>query len=48
MGQPAARMGDLHVCPMVTPGVRWSARHDHTRLVYGSDRGLNQASLNEF
>ncbi|QHV96093.1 PAAR domain-containing protein [Spirosoma endbachense] len=21
MGQPAARVGDLHVCPMVTPGV---------------------------
>jgi uncharacterized Zn-binding protein involved in type VI secretion len=21
MGQPAARIGDLHVCPMVTPGV---------------------------
>src|SRR5271169_7173677 len=21
MGQPAARLGDLHVCPMVTPGV---------------------------
>lgn len=20
-GQPAARVGDLHVCPMVTPGV---------------------------
>lgn len=20
-GQPAARMGDMHVCPMVTPGV---------------------------
>lgn len=21
MGQPAARVGDMHVCPMVTPGV---------------------------
>ncbi len=21
MGQPAARAGDMHVCPMVTPGV---------------------------
>jgi len=21
MGQPAARIGDMHVCPMVTPGV---------------------------
>jgi uncharacterized Zn-binding protein involved in type VI secretion len=21
MGQPAARLGDMHVCPMVTPGV---------------------------
>ena len=21
MGQPAARVGDMHVCPMITPGV---------------------------
>ena len=21
MGQPAARVGDMHVCPMMTPGV---------------------------
>lgn len=21
MGQPAARVGDMHICPMVTPGV---------------------------
>ena len=21
MGMPAARVGDMHVCPMVTPGV---------------------------
>ncbi len=21
MGQPAARMGDMHICPMVTPGL---------------------------
>lgn len=21
MGQPAARVGDMHVCPMITPGI---------------------------
>ena len=41
MGQPAARVGDMHVCPMVTPGAADSARRrtdPASRGHHGADR----------